>query len=520
MPDSGSRPERISIHTELGRTQSLAACREAFTRMGAGRGPALFLGLGPCPWRLPDFLAQAWDESFYVECPACESQMPARWREAIPAHFRPVQPRDVLEGGWSGPVFFYDPGLKHFPSFWGPLWAKIRLDDLRSQSPRANPSAASAARVILPGTPRGLLVAELARAFTEAGFTTTVMDPSRTLEEIPELLSQGRPELFFSINFQGLDAYGRVHHLLRAAGVAVAAWCVDNPFHLTSGLRSPFWKDMPLFVTDDWFLAPLARHGAIRAMHLPLAAGQRFLEPGPEPLPEVAAGLGDRVVFVGRSEFPGRRGFFAGCQPPADLAALAGEMVETGGRPHFGWWVDRLGLTDLWPGNEVRTAGCGADEAGRAHRVAVLSRLSRTGRLTVFGDDRWADVLPGQDCRGPLDYYGALPAVYAASGVSLNVTGLLLPHGLTQRHFDVWAAGGLLMTDDTPGLALFPEDLRRETVFPRPDAAPALAIRLFAERGLGRDLSRAWRAEILARHTYGARAAEVLNRLELCRAVT
>ncbi len=107
--------------------------------------------------------------------------------------------------------------------------------------------------MLLPGSPRGLLVAELTRAFAGAGFAVTVMDPTRTLDEIPELLSQGRPDLFFSVNFQGLDPYGQVYHLLRAAGVTVAAWCVDNPFHLTSGLRAPFWKDMPLFVTTTGF---------------------------------------------------------------------------------------------------------------------------------------------------------------------------------------------------------------------------------------------------------------------------
>ncbi|QLA16114.1 glycosyltransferase family protein [Desulfolutivibrio sulfoxidireducens] len=522
MHDGETRPKRLSVHNELGQTHSLADCRESFARMGEQRGPALFLGLGPSPWRIPTFVPQAWDKSFYVECPACEAQMPAHWREGIPAHFQPIPARVVLEGGWPGPVFFYLPGLKHFPSFWGPLWAKIRVDDIRAKARdhrSAHPSPA-ARTVILPGTERGLLVPEISQAFVEAGFSVMVMDPARTLEDIPGLLAQGRPDLFFSVNFQGLDEYGRVFHLLRAAGVAVAAWCVDNPFHLISRLRSPFWRQMPVFVTDDWFLGSLAGQGAQRVFHLPLAANPRFLGSRPESPPEVASGLGDKVVFVGRSEFPGKRGFFSGCHPPAELSAMARDMIARGGRPHFGWWVDRLGITSLWPGNEVRLAGCGAEEAGRARRVEVLSRVSRDGRLAVFGDVRWEELLPSQSCRGPLDYYGSLAAVYGASGVSLNVTGLLLPHGLTQRHFDVWAAGGVLVSDDTPGLALFPEKLGREIVFSRPDEAATLAERMLAERDLRGDLSRAWRTEIMARHTYGARVAEALNRLEISRSLT
>jgi hypothetical protein len=517
MPDHDARPRRISIVSELGRTQALADCRESFSRFGEETGPALFLGLGPSPWRLPTFLPQAWGKCFFVECPECEAQMPDEWRAAIPTGFERLPVATVLGGAWPGPVFFYMPGLKHFPSFWGPIWAKALMDDLRA---KAGPPGGRPARdrsVILPGTARSLLVPELRQAFVRAGFAVTVLDPAEVLENLPGLLSGGAPELFFSVNFQGLDEFGRTFFLLHEAGVAVAAWCVDNPFHLISRLRSPFWRAMPLFVTDDWFVRPLAGHGAERVHHLPLAANPRFFDPLPEPVPEAARDLADKVVFVGRSEFPGKRGFFSGCQPPERLAAEARELLAAGGRPDFGWWVDRLGLKSLWPEAAARVAGCGAEEAGRARRTAVLTALSRELELAVYGDGRWAELLPGRACRGPVDYYGALASVYAASGLSLNVTGLLLPRGLTQRHFDVWAAGGFLVSDDNPGLGIFPAGLWRETVFSRPEAAVALCRRLLGEPALRADLARAWRTEIAARHTYDARVAEVAERLALCR---
>jgi hypothetical protein len=516
MQEHESRPCRISIRNELGRTQALADCRESFSRFGDQSGPVLFLGLGPSPWRLPTFLAQAWGKCFYVECPDCEAQMPESWRASIPAGFEPVPLRTFLDGPWPGPVFFYMPGLKHFPSFWGPVWAKACMDDLRAKGGGGDPPRER--RVILPGTARSLLVPELRQAFERTGYAVTVMDPAEIEENLPDILSGGAPELFFCVNFQGLDEFGRTFFLLREAGVTVAAWCVDNPFHLVSRLRAPFWRDMPLFVTDDWFMRPLAAHGANRVFHLPLAANPRFFGPLPSPLPKAARDLADKVVFVGRSEFPGKRGFFSGCLPPPELAATAREMFLAGRRPDFGWWVEKLGLTSLWPEGAVRVAGCGAEEAGRLRRAEVLTTLSREMELAVYGDGRWAELLPGQACRGPVDYYGALAAVYAASGINLNVTGLLLPHGLTQRHFDVWAAGGFLMSDDTPGLAVFPAELVRETVFSRPDEAAARCRRLFAERDLRADLIRAFRDEIAARHTYEVRVAEICERLALCRA--
>lgn len=511
MRDNMTRPGRISIINELGRTQTLADCRESFSRFGEERGPALFLGLGPSPWRLTGFLPQAWGRCFYAECPECEAQMPRQWRETIPSGFERVAPAAFMDGAWPGPIFFYMPGLKHFPSFWGPIWAKVCLDRLRAELPPAPPAAAPS--VLLPGTSRSLLVPELREAFGRAGFAVTVMDPAEVLEHLSEIVRDGAPDLFFSVNFQGLDDFGRVYHLLRRAGTAVAAWCVDNPFHLISRLRSPFWRGMPLFVTDDWFVKILADNGAACVHHLPLAANPRFFDPLPAPLPEAARDLADKAVFVGRSEFPGKRGFFSGCLPPEELAATARGMVAAGGRPHFGWWVSALGLTSLWPDSAVRVAGCGAEDIGRTRRTQVLAALCREVELAVFGDGRWSELLPGQACRGPLDYYGALASVYAAAGINLNVTGLLLPGGLTQRHFDVWATGGFLLSDDNPGLGIFPRELVRDTVFSRPDEAVAQCRRFFSERTLRADLIHAWRAEIATRHTYDIRVADLLDHL-------
>lgn len=516
MQDHDSRPDRISIVNELGRTQALADCRESYSRFGEKQGPALFLGLGPSPWRLPTFLAQPWSKCFYVECPQCQEQMPPHWRESIPAEFQPLPLSTFMDGTWPGPVFFYMPGLKHFPSFWGPVWAKAVMDDLRA-APAPGGRPARERRVILPGTSRSLLVPELRQAFEQSGYAVTVMEPSEIEENLSEMVSGGAPELFFSVNFQGLDEFGRTFYVLREAGVRVAAWCVDNPFHLISRLRAPFWRSMSLFVTDDWFVKPLADHGAASVHHLPLAANPRFFEAKPALAPEGTRDLAEMLVFVGRSEFPGKRGFFSGCLPPAELAATARDMVLRGERPDFAWWTKNLGITNLWPDNAVRMAGCGAEEAGRNRRTTVLTTLSRELDLAVYGDGRWAEVLPGGACRGPLDYYGALASVYAASGISLNITGLLLPHGLTQRHFDVWAAGGFLVSDDTPGLGLFPDELVREIVFPHPEGAVSLCRRLLADPALRADLTRAWRREILARHTYAARVADVLEHLALCR---
>ncbi len=128
----------------------------------------------------------------------------------------------------------------------------------------------------------------------------------------------------------------------------------------------------------------------------------------------------------------------------------------------------------------------------------------------MIGDPGWQELLPGADLRPPVDYYGGLAAVYRHAACSLNITGMLLPSGLTQRHFDVWTAGGFLLTDANPGLEIFPEELVRAVAFARAEELPALFSRLAGDSPEKRALARQWRETILAGHTYAHRAAKVL----------
>ncbi len=220
-------------------------------------------------------------------------------------------------------------------------------------------------------------------------------------------------------------------------------------------------------------------------------------------------------MFVGRSVFPTRKGFFAGLQPPQEQWDRAQAMLGRGGRPHFHWWSEEVGVPwpqGFWPGKQARLAGLGAEESSRLQRALCLSAGARAWPTTVFGDAAWKELVPQlQDLRPPVDYYGSLPGVYRSAGFSLNVTSLLLPAGLTQRHFDVWAAGGFLLTDATEGLSIFPQELVEPVRFSAPADLPAVLAQLEGKPSLKRDLAIVWRAEILSRHTYAARIAAVLQ---------
>ena len=114
-----------------------------------------------------------------------------------------------------------------------------------------------------------------------------------------------------------------------------------------------------------------------------------------------------------------------------------------------------------------------------------------------------------------MDYYTDLPEFYRRAGAVLNVTSLLLPHSLSQRHFDVWAAGGLLLSDATPGLEIFSEALTRPITLHGPAEVPSRLAALRADPSQALELRRAWREPLRAGHTYAHRVARIREALDI-----
>jgi spore maturation protein CgeB len=90
-------------------------------------------------------------------------------------------------------------------------------------------------------------------------------------------------------------------------------------------------------------------------------------------------------------------------------------------------------------------------EGTRRLRQRVVTRLLPEG-LVVYGDDGWASVTP--EAQGWIGYEGDLPDHYRQCELNLNITSIQMPNAVNQRVFDCPAAGGFLLTDAQPDLAL------------------------------------------------------------------
>ncbi len=462
--------------------------------------PIIFLGLGPEPGKLPEWFNFSESEDIrFIECPSFAAQLPG-WSTSLPKYFTRMPPEEfTAQLAASASVVRYLPVQRAFPSFFAPLTARLALGAQPKRLERT---------VWIPSGENDLLCRELTDAFRDANYTVRLLDSEalarRPGEQMPRLLKQGAPDLFLSVNFKGLDPFGLGYAMLREAGVATATWLVDNPFNLLPAIKSTFWRDIPLFVTDHTFIPVLKANGAQQVTHLPLAASPKLFSGGS--LPDHGYGLNDRLVFVGRSSFPNREKFFAGLHD-----VTSADSNDTATRRHFLWWQKELGIEPLWPDNEVRRIAAAAESNGLAWK---LDCLSAAGPVTIFGDEGWSN-LANADLRPVVDYYAHLPAIYRESAAVLNVTGMQLPGGLTQRHFDVWCAGGFLLTDRHAGLDIFPEDLTAPISFSSPDAIRPLFHKYQKESAQKQTLRQAWRELILRKHTYTHRVQAISTALGL-----
>ncbi|MDK2872857.1 MAG: hypothetical protein PWQ64_621 [Desulfomicrobiaceae bacterium] len=484
------RPHRVKIRDELGRSQSLADGPQCFAWEGAGTA-VLVLGAGPAPHATQRLIGEA-APVFLLEAPGLARQMPDPWHAAIPAAWQRIRPQDLARLPACRHLS-YLPGLRLFPSFWQPVLARLRRF---SCAPPAD-------TIWLPGPDNGLVRHELATAAHALGLAPRLLPAEISAPRLLALLGAERPRLVLSINFHGLDPWGENQAILQTAQVPVVVWCVDNPFHLLAKVKTRAWRNLPLAVTDPWFVRPLREMGG-RPFFLPLATCPRIFAPRAAP-PSLAA------LFVGRTRFPGSEAFFAAAHPPAALCQRARRLARWSRAPDLSWWWERCSRPRPWPGHAIRAVGHGADEASRQWRASVLTALAQALPLTVVGDAAWQELLPHAHILPPVDYYGPLADTYAQAAVTLNLTSLLLPQGLTQRHFDVWACGGFLLSDATPGLRLFPRELTAPVTFATPDQAVCRTQYFLKHECERRDLAAAWQAHILAHHTYTQRLAALLE---------
>lgn len=501
---SGHAPQRARVKDFAGRWLALSDSAESWRRLMSGKKRnLLLLGTGGNLENLPFALKaiERGGDVYWLEAPNVLESLDNAFPAPDNDHWHKIDVLTALRIAPSCEIFFHNQGLRLAPDFWGPLLARLEIELLSSQS-----SVSPKPLAWMPGNVSQLLHNELLQAFAGAGYETVDDSPENSsLKALRNLWKNRVPSIVLSINFRGLDSEGHIFEICDALGAPVAVWLVDNPWHVLSGIKYPWWKKANLFVTDPGFIQPLKDYGAQKVFFCPLAAAPHMWK---KELTLYSA----PPLFAGRSSFPDKTKFFSGLKIVSDLEKAASSLLEKGEHlPDYHWWVERLRPV-LWPGTAVRMAGFGADSFSARNRANWVKAALAHG-LRIMGDDGWRLFLPNTEILRPADYYGVMADYYAQAECVLNVTSFLLPDSLNQRHFDVWAAGGLLLTDKTRGLDIFPAELTAKISLANPEDFGERLEMLRSKATLALELKKAWRELIFAQHQYTHRLALIEQKL-------
>lgn len=497
-------PERIKLADFSGLTFTLNSDPSAWREIGDSKnkdGNSDIILLGIAPGHLEDlpFVREALQKKrkiYWLEAPETLKQLYNLKTRYTPLNSSWIQidPEYLKNSSLEARIFFYEPGRRLAPEFWGSIISQLIIKKYNHASflcKNANSSLAW-----LPGNAKQLLHMELHEALRNNGINRIISDlPLKPdCQSLEKIWQKQIPDFILSVNFRGLDPEGQIFEICEALNIPIAIWLVDNPWHILSAIRLPWWKRAHIFVSDGDFVSSLQNCGARHVAHCPLASAPHMWHGS------IPSFFGP-PLFVGRSTFPGQKEFFGSSHVNSDIdSEVKSYLEQTGHYPDYHWWEKKF-AERAWPGKGGRKAGFYADYYSAKNRARWLEKAAQTN-IRIIGDEGWKKLLPRCTIESQVDYYGALPEIYQNSGAVLNVTSLLIPGSLNQRHFDVWAAGSMLLTDKSRGLNIFPTNLTNPIELGRPEEFPEKYAFWQKRQNLRKDLILAWQEYLKSHHTY------------------
>lgn len=379
-----------------------------------------------------------------------------------------------------------------------------------------------------------------------------VVAPRTEEERRPEGFAAGltaavasfRPHFTFSVNGLGADPSGRMAGVLGRTGTRMATWFVDSPELFLHGVGpeerqaggglsgcAVLPERNVSFCCDPDHAAKFAALGLSGSHLLPLACDHTRFDLA-APLPRVP-GPQEEVLdlsFIGTTWVDK----LAACHknfrfPAAVLRGFQAVARDLAGRPapvvaafcaerHPGFWT---ACRDLDPDVRRGVLHLVCWEANRTYRLACVRAMlaaapgqAQADLPLVAGDRHWPRLLRAEAGRfvhhPPIGYYGRdLARFYRLARVNFCCSGIQMPRAVTQRAFDVPAAGGFALFDARDQLAECFEMGREAVCYRSMEEIPELVGRYARDREAARGIVEAARRRILAEHTYRHRMERV-----------
>lgn len=508
-----------SVFDGLGRKKTLLSGEFAYIRINvhdfsnlysqntavsvSGKKNLLILGIGE---NLHDILphTEQKEQIYLLDCPEFLEQ----FSPDIPQNFRLVTKESLFsllnQNNFSEntDILFYKQNLQLFPRFWTDI-----LTDLRQFFLPQTAQPQKERHIFLSGSPKDLLHRELMQAICDLGCIPVELGYKST-QEILELLDTCNPVLYLSINAGSLDSNGILYSWLKKKHIPLAIWFADNVWNIVSGINQDWWKDCPLFLTDFSFSAQLQAEGAKKVYSLPLASHN---------IPTVYTDIPQiPLFFVGNSSFANKNKYFSGCKLDRDFEQNLYRQVQKNLEskqklPDFHEIRAMLFPNEkLWLTASHKTIGYAAANADLFLRKLWLESLSPL--IQIMGDNAWQDILKTEHIfHAPVNYYTTLPSYYKNSFFTLNLTSLLMPANLSQRHFDVWKHHGFLLSSPGKGMEIFPHDIIPLITAENPQDCLSKLEYFLTRPQEKSEIQKIMQNEINAKHTYAKRLQYILD---------
>ena len=517
----------------------------------------LFLGLGYNACTDVTSICKKTEHIYYIECVdfemACQEagialNYPNNFtkitRDELYAMFKA---KDCYFSDWE--FFLYKQNLSLFPEYWNEVL--ITLDDIfttqyddpsdnstddaediaTQELDTAQPASKNTLRktsIFIAGSSQDLMFKELCDATYAIDYDYITMDTCLSdknpqankdaFSKLISLLKSRRPDLFLSINGRNLDTDGRVFYQLKQLNIPIALWIVDNPWNILSKFKQNWWQECTIYVTDSSFIPALKAHGAKHVYYLPLATSTHSMH-------YEKSAPSTHLLYVAHSSFKNKDKFFSAVDKENKTLSVCKNKIDK----HFELLEEKRPSTlidfhsiytllyptndkRLWPGNDFRTVNHLTTETDNYQKAHWIDEL--TQHISIIGDKGWQEILKkALTLIPPVDYYTQLPAYYANAKFTMNITSMLMPSALTQRHFDVWVSDGFLVSSPTHGMAIFESDIVDAFTAKSPQELLLLTDKYSTNNDLYNEIKAEMKNIIFANHFYSSRLQSILDHI-------
>ena len=333
-------------------------------------------------------------------------------------------------------------------------------------------------------------------------------DPFRPIHRLEALLA-AQPDLLLSFVASRERDWGTI-----AQGIPTLSYWSSDParYDLAS---MPFTDDDLVCVSDIDWIETFRQHG-VEAKHLPLATGLHDALPSPdEDLPPTLASS-SHVLLVGNLPDatdvlpPSLHAVVPAVEAAAltvrrDPSASLSEHAASIGRLH------RTGSADVPTiARAIEFAATRLDRLGAAHRLVAAGIP-----LRIHGCTRWQQALAGSPTgaawAGPLIDRRSSAIAFRDAAAVVNIVSRNGRDGVNMRVFDVAAAGGILLTNDTVGLRRSFRPGEEVLAFRSVEELPSLVQSLLSDPSRAARIREAGMQRARRDHTWEARWTQVFR---------